>query len=102
MGEPAATNDGPLNVRTLDDELALLRLLFSATGQENQVPYSVLHGSLDEGADGVGRPRDGEVGGIADVRRRNAIERGVPDALIVPVERRIRLPRSVAYCVTLL
>ena len=71
---------------------ALLRLLFSATGQENQAPDAVLHGSLDEGTDGVRRPRDGEVWGIADVRRRNAIEHGFPRALIVPVERRIGLP----------
>jgi len=92
LAEPAGANDGPLDVRTLDDQLALLRLLFSATGQENQAPDPVLHGSLDEGADGVRRPGDGEVGGVADVRRSHSIERGGPRALVPPVEGRIRLP----------
>ncbi len=55
LAEPAGANDGPFDVRTLDDELAPLRLLFSAAGQENQAPDPVLRGSLDEGADGVRR-----------------------------------------------
>ena len=59
----------------------------------------MLHGSFDEGADGVHCARDGEVGGVADIRRRNAIEHGVPGALIAPVEWRIRLSRSILHYV---
>ena len=40
LAEPAGANDGPLDLWTLDEQLALLRLLFSATGQENQAPVT--------------------------------------------------------------
>ena len=93
LAEPAGANHGPLDARTLDDLLAQLRLFLPATRQENLPPHSPLHGSLDEVADGVRRTGDGKVGGVADVRSSNSLERGVPGALVVPIEGGIAAPR---------
>ena len=93
LAEPAGANDGPLDLRTLDEQFALLRLFFSATRQKDQPPDPLLHGSLHQGVDCIRRPRDGEVGGVADVRGGNSVDRGAPGAFIPPVEGRLTAPR---------
>ena len=57
LGEPAGAHNRPLDARTLDDQLTPLRLFLPATRQEDQPPDPVLHRSVDEGLDRIGRPR---------------------------------------------